>query len=466
MALAAAAFVISNGASADPAVDRSACLAEPTQSCVFAIALEESERLHLERMIPRMDIPESKKAQWLESLKDEKGRKALDKLFRTHKGFAIVAAAQAEAGRLDDALKTVETIASIQEQMADWSRRDIAERLARDGDVDGAAAIFATIKDEAARVRAGYAIVSEVAKAGDADKAVVFANRIESPKDRAGMLRRIAQLQAARGDRSGAVKSMALADAAHKGKTLSPRAHIRRLIALGDIEAAKAAATKQTDANVYLKSHWAKAFAIHYARQGRADEAYAQVDAVMHEEILRKAQVQVPGLLATYPEHVEEAMRRADTIADAQLRASALIGVATAMAGRDDLNGVNRVIGMLSEQAHLDRANQSVGWTLARRGALAEAERMIANIKDEEIGRSAIGALAVKQAAAGDIDGARRSIARLPADRRPTLVDEELAVALARSGKARDGIEAALKHWHFETRIRALSRIALVLGAR
>lgn len=463
---AAAAWLVSTAALATSTVDRAACLAGPTQPCVFALALEESEKLHLERMIPRMEIPEEKKAQWLDNLKDERGKAALEKIFRTHRGFAIVAAAQAEAGLLDDALKTVETVALVRKPMADWSLRDITETLARAGDFDGAARIFARIGNERARIQAGEAVVDEAMKAGSADKAVAFTNVVEPRKERARLLMRIARLQAATGDHPGARKTTGLAREAHEDVESNALSHIRRLIALGDIAAAKEAIANETDANVYMKSHWAKALAMHVAKEGRVEEAYAHLDGITQPIILKKALATIPGLLARHPKNTEEAVHRADRLEDPKSRASALIGVANAMANRGDVPGAYRVIGMLTEQGDVDLAYLAAGWILGHRGKLAEAERMIGKITDEDLGRRAYERLALNQAAAGDIAGVRRSLAKLPSDVRPVLLDEEFAVALARSGKARDGMESALDHWHFETRIRTLARIAVALGAK
>ncbi|MEQ9448126.1 MAG: hypothetical protein RLN70_04355, partial [Rhodospirillaceae bacterium] len=86
--------------------DRAACLNAPTQDCVFALALEESGILHLDRMIPRWSIPDEKKAQWAETLKDPKSKAEFEKFFRTYRGYKIVAAEQVEAGLLDRALET------------------------------------------------------------------------------------------------------------------------------------------------------------------------------------------------------------------------------------------------------------------------------------------------------------------------------------------------------------------------
>ena len=451
---------------AETAVDQAACLVAPTQSCVFAIALAESVQVRVERLLAHLAKSPEEKANSLEMLKSPEEKRFWDQqAMGTTSGFKIVAVYQTEAGLLDGAMRTVEIARSRDEKQRDEIVMSVAEAVADKGDVGGVRRVIKLIGIDENRARAAVNVAAILAKAGHMSDALDIVAIIESPQDKARALTRIALLQWQSGDRRGAEATMAIADRTYTFTDFEQMMRIELMIEAGMHDPAVLAIARIPNPKAYARSVWERNFAREKAKDGEVAQAYAHFDKITDARLRKRAQFEIPGLLSERPGLVNEAIRRIEMIDDPRYRSSALVDIARNIASRGDMDGAIRVIGMLTEPHDINRAYFLVADVRARVGAIAEAERLIDKIGVS--GRDRIyGDIAVWQARAGNLDAARHARSKISPDGDSIAADEEIAVALARVGRVREGLEAALDHWQFGTRIRALCRIAVGLGTK
>jgi hypothetical protein len=352
--------------------------------------------------------------------------------------------AQALAGTLDEPARTNALNNLIP---------DLVEVLAEQGDVERAEALTATITIEYQRTRALRALVPAIGRSGDLSRAEALASTIRPDTSRLPTLVELVSAAAGAGDTDGAEALAAqIGDDHYRSQALT--ALVSWMTQSGDLDRAEALA--RTIPADYFRSDALAGLVPAIALTGKVERAEDLVAMITSDRDRSRAVSQLVRVVAEKGD-----LDSAEEFATARTNdeRDAALGTLVAVLARIDIERAESLAATIADSDVRDTALTSLLSSVAETGDLDRAQSLATAIKRKASRTQALVALMLTVARSGDLAGAERIADTITDPRNHAVALSGLAIALVEQGMVKEA-------WQVAADAEALARTVATMTSR